>query len=140
MKHQDETGANATRNLLAYLGRIPARLAKSNLHDPVAKRLMAETALDIGNALLWVQPGLAPGEPHHEQPLNECAQSLWALGKQFRAVGLALWDTPPAEPSEMERLRHEVESMARELERLGAAVRGREAFAGMHAAVERGPA
>ena len=121
------------RNLLSYLGRIPAKLAKSETKCPQARRLLAEVALDVGNCLLWI---VEPGAPRVEQPLNESAQSVWALGKQFRAVGLALWDSPDVAPSDVERLAHEVASMARELERLRTATMARSGFASMRDAVD----
>lgn len=108
-----------SRNLLAYLSKIPAKLAQSqDLNtSPAAKRLVAECCLDWGNCLLWIQPQLEPGAPHHEQPLNEGAQSVWALGKQFRAVGMALWDQPEQQPDKLDRLTHEVESLCRAVNR-----------------------
>lgn len=106
-------------NLLTYLGRTPNKLAHSrDLTPDQFNRFLAELCLDFGNCLTWIQGHLEPDGARHEQPLNETAQSLWALGKQFRAVGLALWDSPAAPESDLDRLRHEVVSMGRALERL----------------------
>lgn len=106
-----------SRNLLIYLAKIPARLAQCQNLTPDTRRLLAELCLDWGNCLLWIQPHLEPDGPRHEQPLSEHAQTIWALGKQFRAVGLALWDAPPVQ-SETEQLRHEVSNLTLALERI----------------------
>lgn len=80
------------RSFLTYLAKLPSKLAKET--PPESRRLVAGVCLDLGNLMLWLQPHVEPGAPNHEQPLNETAQSLWALGTQFRAVGLHLWDSP----------------------------------------------
>lgn len=123
--HKNET---VSRNLLTYLSKVPARLAHSrHLNAPEAyRRLLAEVALDIGNCLLWLHPHVDPDGPRHEQPLNESADSVWALAKQFRAVGLDLWDSPPWFETEVQRLAHIVTNMSAELGRLAEKIDGKD--------------
>lgn len=76
------------REVLSYLGSLPKLL-----HDE-GSEAAGKVAVQLGNLLLWIHPDIAPGEAKIEQPLDEHPQTVWALGKQFREVGLKLWDNP----------------------------------------------
>jgi hypothetical protein len=124
---------SVSRTLLTYLGKVPSSLAHSGELTPAqTRRLLAGLALDWGNCLLWIQPHLESDGPRHEQPLHEAPQSVHALGKQFRAVGLQLWDSPPAEQSDMERIVTALNNMSRAVDRLQAST----AFNAMHVACD----
>jgi hypothetical protein len=88
MQHDKTINPLIAREILAYLGNVPREL------DAQGTAAAADTAIKIGNCLLWMHGHIAPDEHKIEQPLDEPAQTVWALGKQFRAVGLKLWDKP----------------------------------------------
>ena len=77
-----------SREILTYLSKLPHKL--KNQGDSAA----ADVALALGNCLCWIAPWVAPGESKIEQPIEETAQTVHALGKQFRAVALAFMDKP----------------------------------------------
>lgn len=99
------------RELLSYLATYPQSLRQ---HTPPS-RALAELCLSLGNVLLWIHPLIAPDESKREQPLGEHPDTLWSLGKQFRAVGQELWDAerPPAttDNGEVEKLRARFDSL-----------------------------
>jgi len=78
--------------VLTFLGSYPQKL-KANGHDFAGK-----LAVQLGNAILTLSYNLEREQPQLFQPLEEAPRSLYALGKQFREVGLSLWDAiPPVE-------------------------------------------
>lgn len=97
---------DVVRELLTYLGRLPHKLNTEQI-DP------AEIAITLGNAFLWVDSWLEPSGPKPEQGLEETPQSLYALAKQFRAVGLKLIDRKKA----FHQLNCSVEARLESLER-----------------------
>lgn len=80
----DHRGSVA-REILTYLGHLPDRINNKQVDA-------AETCIAFGNCLLWIHEWLEPGKPKVEDPLNETPCSLYSLGKQFRKVGLTLWE------------------------------------------------
>lgn len=83
MQHSIET---VRREVLTYLARLPKTIQESGNDS------LGQIAVQLGNALIWLQPILEPGEPHIEVPLSETPQTIYALGKQLRQVGLHFWD------------------------------------------------
>jgi len=84
-------------------------------------------AVSLGNCFIWVSSQLEDG-PHIEQPLSENASSVFALGKQFRLVGLKFWDQKlePFQPgTEIALLRAEVARLDRLVHRSLAQRRGK---------------
>lgn len=77
-----------SRELLTFLSSHPQKL-KDQGQD-----YAGQLAIQLGNALLALSYTLEKGQPQVWQPLDECPQSLFALGKQFREVGLTLWPDP----------------------------------------------
>ena len=90
------------RELLSFLSSYPKEL-KTQGHGFAGK-----LGVQLGNALLALSFSLERGEPQVLQSLDESPQSLYALGKQFREVGLTLWDVPKLQsaqaPDLVERL------------------------------------
>lgn len=78
--------SHVRRELLTYLASVPKTL-KDKGPDAAA-----EVAIALGNALLWLRGTIEPNEPPIEVTLDETPQSIYALGKQLRAVGLLMWD------------------------------------------------
>jgi hypothetical protein len=78
-----------SHELLSFLSSYPQEL-KSQGHA-----LAGKMAVSLGNAILALSYTLERGKPQLLQPINEPPQSLFALGKQFREVGLQLWDPVP---------------------------------------------
>src|SRR4051812_41036926 len=77
-----------SRELLSYLGTIPQTLKTQG------PRFVGELCVCLGNAVLRMAHDLERGQPELYQPLSEHPTSLYALGKQFRELGLELWDKP----------------------------------------------
>lgn len=76
-----DTRESICRELLTYLSHLPAKVQKDEI-------TAAELALSLGNALLWIEAWLEPDAIHAEQTLDETAQTVFALGKQFRQAAL----------------------------------------------------
>jgi hypothetical protein len=74
------------REVLTYLARLPKTIQENG---PEA---IGEVAVQLGNCLLWIHDYFESGESHAETPLHETAQSIYALGKQLRQVGLYWWE------------------------------------------------
>lgn len=78
-----------SREILTYLGHLPYRFHKDDLKT-------ADLALSLGNCLIWIHHWLEPHKPEIESPLGETPQSLFSLGKQFRAVALLKFEAEKA--------------------------------------------
>jgi hypothetical protein len=78
--------SHVRRELLTYLASVPKTLRDKGPDSA------AEVAIALGNAFLWLRGTLEPHEPPIEVSLDETPQSIYALGKQLRAVGLLMWD------------------------------------------------
>src|SRR5438445_736054 len=70
--------AHIRRELLGYLAKLP------QIINDRGQQAVGEVAVQVGNALLWLQGTLEPKGHHAETPLNETPQTIYALGKQFR--------------------------------------------------------
>ena len=83
------------RECLTYLGRLPNQLLRT---PPGARRHCAEVAISLGNWLLWIAPKIEPTAPPCYFHFAGEPDSVAALGRQFRAVGLDLWNMPDDSP------------------------------------------
>jgi hypothetical protein len=90
MQHNEKPDPAISRELITYLGNLPRELNEQGTHAA------GRVAVQIGNCLLWLHDHIAPHEHKVEQPLDEPAVTVWALAKQFRAVGMKLYDNPSA--------------------------------------------
>jgi len=77
-----------SRELLSFLGSYPKAL-KYEGHG-----FAGQLAVQLGNTCILLSQYFERDQPQVYQPLEENPQSLFALGKQFREVGLKLWDVP----------------------------------------------
>lgn len=77
------------REINTYLGGLPQEIQKN------PDRALATVCISVGNLLGWIGPILEKHAPPVYPELGEQPQSLAALGKQFRAVGLDNWDKKP---------------------------------------------
>jgi hypothetical protein len=83
--------AHIRSELLNYLAKLPQTV------DHKGPEAIGELAVQIGNALLWLQGTLEPHGHLAETPLHETPQTIYALGKQFRQVGMKLWNAKHAQ-------------------------------------------
>lgn len=81
------------RECLNYLGELPDRLRQA---PRGARRHSGETAITLGNWLLWIAPKLEPTAPPCYKQLAGEPDSVAQLGRRFREVGLELWNQPDA--------------------------------------------
>jgi len=103
------------KEILTYCGGFPQTIM---VHGPAQ---MGSIAIGLGNCFVWTASLLDGPGPRLEQPLNETAQSIHALGKQLRVVGLDVWDRQKLDSgTEIALLRAEVARLDKLVHRLAA--------------------
>jgi hypothetical protein len=108
--------AHVRRELLTYLASVPKTL---NENGPDCA---GQIAVSLGNALLWLQGTLDEPGPLIEVPLHETPQTIYALGKQLRAVGLSYWEADRRKPHKIvEQLEADLVAVTKRLTYLEAA-------------------
>ena len=105
----EQTREHIARELLNYLGSLPRELHTEG------SEATANVAISIGNFLLWTHSVIEPGKPSVEVDIHERAETVYALGKQFRAVGLKLWGKAPEKTG---TLASRIEALEKQLQRL----------------------
>jgi hypothetical protein len=96
------------REVLSYLGHL-TRLLKGK-----GPQACGELAVQLGNFLLFVSHELEKTGPKIEQPLDEAPTTIYALAKQFKRVGVDLWNQEPrqTEKQRLEALEVQLASLA----------------------------
>ena len=119
-----------SQEFLSYLSRIPKTLKE---HGPSQ---CGYFALDLGKCLTWVSGHLEPQVRQSYQPLEEKPETLFALGEQFRQVGLHLIDrSAENRAAALDHIRHNLEGIERRLAAVEAYHAGRIRM--LHEAVNR---
>ncbi len=87
LKSMDELKLQSVKsNLLTYCAGFPQAIVGQGPSE------IGKIAVALGNCFIWISGSLDGPGPQIEQPLQESAQSIFALGKQLRVAGLNLWD------------------------------------------------
>lgn len=99
-----------SRILLSELGSIPQQLKKEGYAFTVG-----QLAVNLGNMVLSLSHSLETG-PQSYQPLDERPESLFALGKSLREIGLLMWE--PEKNKERVSIEREIEFLKTRLARI----------------------